>query len=124
MPILQADAGFPNWDDVPIENIEQVEIIKGAASALYGSSALNGVINVRTAYAKSEPITKIATWGNMVMNPEDTAGVWWDSQPFTIGATVSHRRKIGKVDLVLGGFYLDQESHNQDTYKKIRKIQF
>lgn len=124
MPILQADAGFPNWDDVPIENIEQVEVIKGAASALYGSSALNGVINVRTAYAKSEPITKIATWGNMVMNPEDTAGIWWDSQPFTIGATVSHRRKIGKVDLVLGGFYLDQESHNQDTYKKYGRFNF
>ena len=42
IPILSADAGFPNWDDVPIENIAQVEVVKGAGSALYGSSALNG----------------------------------------------------------------------------------
>ena len=55
IPILQADAGFPQWDDVPIEIIEQVEVVKGASSALYGSSALNGIVNVRTAYAKSEP---------------------------------------------------------------------
>lgn len=46
LPILTGDAGFPSWDFIPMENIQQVEIIKGAASALYGSSALNGIINV------------------------------------------------------------------------------
>ena len=30
-------------------NVEQVEVIKGASSVLYGSSALNGIINIRTA---------------------------------------------------------------------------
>ncbi|MDV7393749.1 Plug domain-containing protein, partial [Arthrospira platensis SPKY1] len=44
IPMLQADAGFPNWNDLPVENIEQIEVVKGAASALYGSSALNGII--------------------------------------------------------------------------------
>lgn len=62
IPILTADAGFPNWQDIPVENISQIEVVKGAASALYGSSALNGVINVRTAYAKAEPETKVATF--------------------------------------------------------------
>jgi iron complex outermembrane receptor protein len=124
MPILQADAGFPNWDDVPLENIEQVEIIKGAASALYGSSALNGVINVRTAYAKSEPVTNISTFGTTTFMPEDTSGVWWDSAPMTYGGSISHRRKIGKLDLVVGGYYLNQETHNQDTYKKYGRFNF
>ena len=41
LPALQADSGVPNWGDLPIENIEQVEVVKGAASALYGSAALN-----------------------------------------------------------------------------------
>ena len=36
------------WSGLPVENIGQIEIIKGAASALYGSSAMNGIINVRT----------------------------------------------------------------------------
>ncbi|MEL7021959.1 MAG: TonB-dependent receptor plug domain-containing protein [Bacteroidota bacterium] len=57
IPILAGDSGSSNWDDIPVENIAQVEVIKGAASALYGSSALNGIINVRTGYAKSKPET-------------------------------------------------------------------
>ena len=39
-----------HWSLISTENINQVEIIKGASSALYGSSALNGVINIRRAY--------------------------------------------------------------------------
>jgi iron complex outermembrane receptor protein len=120
VPILQADAGFPNWDDVPIENIEQIEVVKGAASALYGSSALNGIINVRTAYAKSKPETKLATFYTTHFSPWDESKKWWadSATPYTFGLSAAHRRKIGKLDLVLGGFYLNQESFRKDTYKK------
>jgi len=48
MPMLSADAGDVKWNYLPIENLEQVEVIKGASSALFGSSALNGVVNLRT----------------------------------------------------------------------------
>lgn len=118
VPILQADAGFPNWDDVPIENIEQIEVVKGAASALYGSSALNGIINVRTAYAKSKPETKLATFYTSYFSPKDESKKWWDEAPYTFGLSGAHRRKMGKLDLVLGAYYLNQESFRKDTYKK------
>src|SRR4030095_15001099 len=49
LPMLAADAGDIKWSFLPVENIAQVEVIKGASSALFGSSAMNGVINVRTA---------------------------------------------------------------------------
>ena len=48
LPLLTGDAGQPNWRDIPVENISQIEVVKGAASALYGSSALNGIINSLT----------------------------------------------------------------------------
>jgi iron complex outermembrane receptor protein len=86
LPILQADAGFPNWSSIPTENIGQIEIIKGAASALYGSSAMNGVINVRTAYATNEPITKISIYGTQYATPKDEDGNkldWWNMDPKT-----------------------------------------
>jgi outer membrane receptor for monomeric catechols len=54
LPMLQPEAGFVSWDQFPVENISQIEVIKGAASALYGSSAMNGIINMRTAYPTSE----------------------------------------------------------------------
>ncbi len=69
MPFLTGDAGFPNWRDIPVENLNQIEILKGAASALYGSSALNGVINVRTAYPTSEPYTKVSVFGTYFDKP-------------------------------------------------------
>ncbi|HRB19417.1 MAG TPA: TonB-dependent receptor, partial [Chitinophagales bacterium] len=69
LPILQADAGFTSWSNLPVENIGQIEIIKGAASALYGSSAMNGIINVRSSYPTSKPYAKISLFGSVVGNP-------------------------------------------------------
>jgi len=80
IPALQADAGFPNWSDVPIESIENVEVIKGAASALYGSSALNGVINIRTKYAKSEPYTRVSTFATLYDSPANDSLTWWKGE--------------------------------------------
>jgi len=58
MPLISGDAGQAQWSLIATENINQVEVIKGASSALYGSSALNGVINVRTAFPSQKDIDK------------------------------------------------------------------
>lgn len=47
-PLNQAYAGSVNWSAVPIQSIERIEIVRGAASALYGSQAMGGVINIIT----------------------------------------------------------------------------
>ncbi|WP_367388868.1 TonB-dependent receptor [Lewinella sp. LCG006] len=124
VPILQADAGFPQWDDVPLEVIQQVEVIKGAASALYGSSALNGIVNVRTAYATSTPITKGSLFSTVHLTPKREELKWWDSAPRSLGASLSHRQKFDKVDLVLGGYYLNDESFRKDVFRKFGRANF
>ncbi len=58
MPLISGDAGQVQWKLIATENINQVEVIKGASSALYGSSALNGVINIRTAFPSQKDINK------------------------------------------------------------------
>lgn len=124
MPALQADAGFPNWNDIPIENTAQTEVVKGAASALYGSSAMNGIINVRTAYAKSEPVTKIATFYRSFRDPKDETKAWWkdQSRPFETGLSLAHRQKFNKFDLVIGGYTLYSDSYREDTYHRYGRI--
>ncbi len=122
MPILQADAGYPQWEDVPLENIEQVEVVKGAASALYGSSALNGIVNVRTAYAKAKPETKISPFVTNYMAPKNKAAKWWDTPRYTAGGSISHRQKFGKLDLVMGGFYSRNESINDSSSSRRGRI--
>ena len=48
MSFLSADNGDIKFDALPIMNVDRIEVVKGAGSALYGSSALGGVINVIT----------------------------------------------------------------------------
>lgn len=105
MPALQADAGLPNWGDLPTENIDQIEVLKGAASALYGSTAMNGVINVQTSLPSAKPLTKVSLFTTLYGTPTDPNNKWWTpaEQPFRAGLQLAHRQKIGKLDAVLGG---------------------
>ena len=117
IPALQADAGFPNWNDVSLENIEQIEIVKGAASALYGSSAMNGIINIRTAYARDEPVTTVSTFGTQYLSPKDLEKKWWnDTLRYDTGLSVAHRQKFGKLDVVLGGSYLKEKGASRAIF--------
>ncbi len=43
-----ATAGTPIWDNLPVEMIERIEVLKGPASAIYGSDAAGGVIQIFT----------------------------------------------------------------------------
>lgn len=147
MPFLQPDAGFPNWRDMPIENLAGIEVLKGAGSALYGSSALNGIIHVRTAYATSDPESAISLYGTAYGMPERENTAWWryDSlqghdttafykpallsgragyrKPMEAGVQFSHRRQFNnKLFWTLGGnlFYFD--SYRAGEYERKFRI--
>ena len=116
IPALQPDAGFPNWSDIPIENLSQIEILKGAASTLYGSAALNGIINFRSSYATSVPETRFAA-GLMVFDrPENKADHWWgDTLRYESNFSIVHKQKFNKWDVIASGFYTKLEGFNQFT---------
>ncbi|MBT8228890.1 MAG: TonB-dependent receptor, partial [Bacteroidia bacterium] len=116
IPALQADAGRPSWGDIPVENISQMEVLKGASSTLYGSAAMNGIINIRTGYATSDPVTKAFTSYTHFMDPQDLNKKWWTSAPTRVSTGVVHKRKIGKLDLVANGFYENFDSYYEDAF--------
>ena len=41
-----ATAGTQSWESIPVEMIERIEVLKGPASALYGSDGVGGVVQV------------------------------------------------------------------------------
>jgi vitamin B12 transporter len=43
-----ATTGTPSWDNIPVDMIERIEVLKGPASALYGSEGVGGVVQVFT----------------------------------------------------------------------------
>lgn len=103
MPMLSGDAGRPEWGFIPVENISQVEVIKGAASVLSGSSALSGSVHIRTAYPKAKPLTKVNVYSGAYSAPNWEGGKWWNNYPGIHGVNFLHSQMFGNLDLVVGG---------------------
>ena len=111
LPMLSGDAGRPSWGFLPVENVEQVEVIKGASSVLYGSAALSGVINIRTAYPTGAPKTKVNVYHGMYSDPQTSEAKYWDGTPRISGMNFFHSRKIGRLSLIVGGSVLGDDGH-------------
>lgn len=120
MPMLSGDASDIKWNALPVENIEQIEVMKGASSVLYGSGALNGVIHVRTAYPTDKPVTKINVTQGMYGDPQRDSLRWWkkDENPMYTGAYFLHSRKIKQLDLVAGGAFFDDGGYREGEVEK------
>lgn len=103
MPMLSGDAGRPEWGFIPVENIHQVEVTKGASSVLSGSSALSGSIHIRTAYPGIKPKTKVNVYSGFYSEPSIEGATWWKNTPLISGANFLHTRRIKNLDLVVGG---------------------
>lgn len=122
VPAMQPDAGFPNWRDIPVENMEQVEILKGAGSVLYGSTAMSGVINFRTAWAGSKPETNISTQFTGYLSPSDKEKKWWSGLPYESNTYVIHRNNFGKLGVVMGAAYYHSDSYNYGNFEHQGRI--
>lgn len=89
-PVLSADAGNIKWGSLPIDNLAQIEVIKGASSVLYGSAALNGVINFITAEPGPEPVTQLTVMAGIYGKPANRDWMWWSSPRMIESLSLSH----------------------------------
>ena len=122
MPLMSGDQGAAEWQLVPMENIAQIEIIKGASSVLFGSSALNGSINIRTNYPTSEPVNKLSITHTVYGKPKRDA-IHWYKGGYTSANNLSyfHSHKKNNQDFVLGAnIYYDGGYIQKVTSKRAR----
>ena len=141
MSALTSGTGIINWNIVPLENIEQVEVMKGASSVLYGSSALNGVINIRTKRPSLTPVTTLRTYLGIYGDPDNEEYRWSDKSfwkegkyevepflrknvfsgirnPIYEGIDFSHARRIGNFDVSAGLNMFTDEGYKEQGYNK------
>ena len=117
LPLLTEGTDEIKWNALPVENIDQVEVLKGASSALYGSSALNGVINIRTAYPGIKPLTTATMYTGIIARPKrKEMAWWWDTNPLFGGVNFMHAQKINDIDLVVGANALSNSGYRTDNY--------
>jgi vitamin B12 transporter len=59
-----------NWNAIDPATIERIEVVRGAASSLYGSDAIGGVVNIIT--KKTGEDRPLSAWGNIGYGTYDT----------------------------------------------------
>ncbi|MDP4172722.1 MAG: TonB-dependent receptor [Bacteroidota bacterium] len=118
IPIYSGDTGEIIWEIIPVTEIDRVEIIKGAASSLYGSTAIGGVINVITRNISNKAFTYLR--GSYGIYDKPSYSVWdWSGQrrPFNI-FTLTHTNKIGRFGFTLSFSRNENSGYRQDDYFK------
>ncbi|MDA0946362.1 MAG: hypothetical protein RLZZ314_1022 [Bacteroidota bacterium] len=113
MPLLSGDLGEIWWSYLPMEHVQQVEVVKATASSIYGSGASNGVLHMRTVWPEAEPETKVSVFNGVYSDPDSVSWRWWDYSysPVSNGMSISHRQRFADWDVVAGGSVLSDNTY-------------
>lgn len=126
--ILAGDQGDMKFDAIPVFNIERIEIVKGAGSALYGSSALGGVINIITKEPEENLGISLRASSGVYTKPTHNQWIYRNglSMHSTAQAGLSFKNNIFKGILSLG--YQNDESYRlfdkSEKFNLFSKIAF
>ncbi len=113
-PIFSSLAGVYGLEQLPVSMIERVEVIRGGGSALFGSSAIGGVVNIIT----KEPLRNSATISNTT---NVLKGGVTDVTTSLNGSFVSDDNRAG---LYLFGMMRDKQGYdrNGDGFTEIPEL--
>jgi outer membrane receptor for ferrienterochelin and colicins len=118
IPFLTGDTGELNYETVPAGQVERIEVVKGASSALYGSSALGGVINVITKRIPEDPETHVRMYGGFYNGPSYAEWDWHAGPRALDGESASISRRFGDVGLRLFLSRMADDGYRQNDYKR------
>ncbi len=93
LPLLSPDRGDVKWSLLPTESVGQIEVLKGASSVLYGSSAMNGTISLQTVKPTSTPVTRITAFQSYITPPKRSVTKWWDFPIPSVGVSFMRAHK-------------------------------
>ncbi len=75
VPLNDPFAGWVYWDRVPSTTIDAIEVLRGGASALYGSGALAGIVNIARRQAETPLFSADVSAGNQGLQSGSVAAL-------------------------------------------------
>ncbi len=117
-PIISGDAGDIKFDAVPIFNLDRIEVVKGAGSALYGTGALGGVINVITTAPTENAVINYRAYSGIYTQSRFDQWKYTDELRLNSGINLGYMQKIGDLSLNISGGYINNQSYRfyDDSY--------
>ncbi len=122
IPLISGDAGQAQWDLIPIHSLERIEVLKGASSVLYGSAAMNGIINVITHPFPEKQALMVNLYSGFYDSPKRESLKWWSGTQTNSGFNFDYQQPLStQSGLVLSGGqifddgfrYLDNEQRSR-----------
>lgn len=87
--------GGASWQNLPVSQIERIEVLKGPASALYGSDAIGGVVQIFTRKGQGRPQIDLGLGGGNLGQVRADVGVNGGSSAFDYAGALSMDRGTG-----------------------------
>lgn len=120
-PIFSGLAGVYGLELIPSNMIERIEVIRGGGSALYGSNAIAGTINL----ILKDPINNSYEFGagsSLVGLGMDNSG--GTAQDHTVNFNASVVSPDSKTGMAVYGFYRDKEPFdaNDDSFSELTQM--
>lgn len=113
-PIVSALSGVYGLEQIPVNMIERVEIVRGGGSALFGANAVGGTINIIT----KDPISNSFQINSSLSNMD---GQSWEQH---MGANVSLVAKDNSYGIALYQTYRNRNPYDADGdgFSEVGKI--
>lgn len=114
-PTVSSLAGVYFLQQFPTELIDRIEIVKGGGSALYGSGAIGGVVNIITRKPKANEAK--VTYKHEFLEDEDSMG-------YTVSGFGSLVAKNGRAGIAIYGSKQDRDEWdaNGDNYYDLGRL--
>ena len=94
-PIQIPNSGAPDWNSLPLESIQRIEVDNSPASAQYGHNSMGGVINLITDYNGEDQSTKIKLGGGTFTTAQTSLTHHVQKGNWTLGVNGMARTSAG-----------------------------
>lgn len=113
IPMMSPDIGDAKWNSIPVEQTDQIEILKGASSVLYGSGALNGTISLTEREPSKIGDLRVRIQSGFFDQPRRQELTWWSRAPLQQMADVYYGRTFKRFGFSAGINGLFNEGYKQ-----------
>jgi iron complex outermembrane receptor protein len=122
LPMLSPDAQSPQMSFIPLENVESVEIVKSAGSVLYGASAMNGVVNLRTKAPTDSAHGSIQAFAMRYGKAGLDNLNWAPRSRYVGGISGAFSQKINRTGLAITMNMLNNQGYRMNEYENRARI--